>query len=58
MKNSRAIEYQMTKKMFDAILATRSEEEKKENPYTFVMGVLNEQNGLRGTVKNISITLL
>lgn len=58
MKNSRAIEYQMTKKMFDAILATRTEAEKKENPYTFVMGVLNEQNGLRGTVKSISITLL
>ena len=42
MKNERAIEYQMSKKMFDAILATRSETEKKENPYAFVMRVLNE----------------
>lgn len=58
MKNERAIEYQMSKKMFDAILATRSETEKKENPYAFVMRVLNEQNGLRGTVKSVSITLL
>lgn len=56
MKNNRAIEYQMSKQMFDAILATRSETEKKENPYAFVMSVLNEQYGLRGIVKSISIS--
>lgn len=55
IKNPHAIEYEMTKKAFDAILATRNEMEKRTNPYTFVMGVLNEQNGLRGTVKKIHV---
>lgn len=55
MKNNRAIGYQMTKKMFDEILSWRTEEEKKLNPYNYVMNVVNEQFGLRGTVKHISI---
>lgn len=55
MKNERAIGYQMTKTMFDNILSTRTEEQKRMNPYSFVMSVLNEQFGLKGTVKHISI---
>lgn len=56
MKNEKSIDYRMTKKMFDSILATRStESEKKQNPYDYVMQVLNEGYGIRGTVKHISI---
>lgn len=55
MKNNRGIEYQMTRKMFNSILALRTEDEKTQNPYDFVMSVLNEGYGLRGTVKHISI---
>lgn len=57
MKNNRAIEYQMSKKMFNSLLELRTEEEKKQNPYDFVMNVLNEQYGLRGTVKHISVSI-
>ena len=49
------MEYQMTKKMFDALLKTRSETEKKLNPYVFVMKVVNEQFGVKGEVTHISI---
>lgn len=56
MKNERYIDYRMTQTMFDAILTTRTtESEKKQNPYEYVMKVLNEEYGLRGTVKHISI---
>lgn len=56
MRNEKAIDYRMTKKMFDAILSTRvTESEKKLNPYEYVMNVLNNEYGLRGTVKHISI---
>lgn len=54
MKNN-DIEYQMTKQMFDALLKTRSEEEKKLNPYAFVMQVINREFGIKGTVTHISI---
>lgn len=55
-KNDRNIGYQMNKKMFDEILSSRqTEADKKMNPYTYVMGVINEQFGLRGTVKHISL---
>lgn len=53
--NSRAIEYQMTKTAFNAILETRNEAEKKLNPYDYVMNVINTEYGLRGTVKHIAI---
>ncbi len=49
------IGYQMTRKMFKTLLDTRSEIEKKLNPYVFVMNLLNEQYGLKGTVKRITI---
>lgn len=57
MKNNKGIEYQMSKKMFNSLLELRTEEEKKQNPYDFVMNVLNEQYGLRGTVKHISVSI-
>ena len=49
------MEYQMTKKMFDHLLSTRSEEEKKLNPYAFVTQVVNREFGVKGTVTHISI---
>lgn len=56
IKNDKPIEYQMTQKMFNAMLEQRTEVEKKENPYTYVMGVINREYGLRGTVKRILIS--
>lgn len=32
MKNNQSLEYRMSKKMFNAMLADRSETEKKQNP--------------------------
>lgn len=55
MKNNQALEYRMSKKMFDSLLAGRNEEEKKQNPYTYVAGIVNEQFGLKGTVTRISV---
>jgi len=48
------IEYQMTKKMFDSLLKTRSESEKSMNPYAFVMKVINEQFGIKGQVTHVT----
>lgn len=56
IKNERPIEYQMTQKMFDALLEQRTEAEKKENPYSYVMDIINREYGLRGTVKHILIS--
>lgn len=53
MKNTE-LTYQMTKKMFNAILATRTEEEKKLNPYAFVTKVVNEEFGIKGTISRVS----
>lgn len=55
VKNNHPLGYRMTRKMFNSILENRTDEDKKANPYVFVMNYLNEQNGLRGTVRNISI---
>lgn len=55
LKNEKAIGYQMTKKMFDSILSTRNEAEKKQNPYQYAMSYLNEQHGLRGKVTSIQV---
>ncbi len=49
------IGYQMTRKTFDALLSTRTEGEKKLNPLEFVMNVLNEQYGLKGIVKHVTL---
>lgn len=54
-RNTRSIEYQMTKTAFQELLKTRTLEEQKVNPYTFVMKVLNDTYGLRGTVKHINL---
>lgn len=55
LKNERPIGYQMSKKLFDSILSLRNETEKKQNPYQFVMGYLNEQYNLRGKVTSLQV---
>lgn len=54
MKNDE-LEYRMSKKMFDAILGKCSEGQKRKNPKEFVIGVINEEFGLKGTVTKVSI---
>lgn len=49
------IGYKMTQRMFDSLLEERTEEEKKKNPYVYVMQVINEQFGLKGKVTHIHI---
>lgn len=49
------IEYKMSKTMFQEMLKQRSELEKKQNPYTYVMQVINESFGLRGKVTHLII---
>ena len=55
--NTKPIEYSMTKKMFNSILETRSDSDKNNNPYEYVMKVLNEEYGLRGTVSKVIVEL-
>lgn len=55
MKNNQFLEYRMSKKMFNAMLADRSETEKKQNPKDYIAKVINEQFGLKGTVTNVSV---
>lgn len=55
MRNPQPLEYQMTKKMFNAMLNKRTNAEEKENPYKYVMDVINEGWGLKGTVVKLSI---
>lgn len=55
MKSNNTLEYRMSKKMFNAMLADRSETEKKQNPKDYVAKVINEQFGLKGTVTNVSV---
>lgn len=55
MKNTKAIDYQITKKQFDNILSTRKDSEAKKNPYQYVMDIINENYGLRGTVTHLAI---
>lgn len=51
----RDISYQMSRKQFNELLKTRNEEEKKMNPYAFVAKILNENNGLLGEVKVVTV---
>ena len=55
IKNGKPIEYQMTKTAFQELLKQRTPDEMKTNPYSFVMKVINETYGLRGTVKKINL---
>ena len=55
-KKIKGMEYQMTKQMFDSLLKTRSETEKKLNPYDFVMQVVNHEFGVKGTVTHITVS--
>lgn len=54
MNYKEPVGYIMSTRMFDTILATRNERERKENPYTFVMNVMNREFGLKGRVTSIS----
>ena len=49
------IEYKMSKKLFDAILDTRSESERKMNQYEYIVKVINEEYGLRGVVSRVIV---
>ena len=53
--NTRPIEYEITKSMYNALLGTRKEKDMEGNPYDYVMNLINEQFGLRGTVKHLHI---
>ena len=52
---SNEVGYKMTQKMFDSLLEGRSEEDKKKNPYTYVIQIINEQFGLKNKVTHIHI---
>lgn len=49
------LDYKMTKKMFDSILSMRTQEEEKQNPYSYVINLINETYGLKGNVTHVSI---
>ena len=55
-KKVKGMEYQMTKQMFDSLLKTRSETEKRLNPYVFVMQVVHREFGVKGTVTHITVS--
>lgn len=55
MKNEHPIEYAMSKTMFNSLLATRKGDEKKKNPYVFVMEYINSTHNLRGKVTKLHI---
>ena len=55
MKNSKAIDYQITKKQLNGILSTRKDDEAKKNHYQYVMDIINESYGLHGTVTHLVI---
>lgn len=55
-KNTEFIEYRMSKKMFDILVKTRNNsEDRKMNPYAYVMKVINNEFGLKGQVKKLHI---
>ncbi|MCM1324728.1 MAG: hypothetical protein NC218_11455 [Acetobacter sp.] len=49
------IEYKMTKTAFQELLKQRTETEKRQNPYNYVMQVINETYGLRGKVTHLIV---
>ena len=51
--NSKGIEYQLTRKMYKTILDTKGNS--TEDPRSYVIKVINEEFGLRGTVKHLHI---
>lgn len=55
--NPKSIEYQITKKMYNAILGVRKENEMNEKPYDFVINFINQEFGLRGTVKQLHVLI-
>ena len=56
MKNcKRELDYVMSKEIFKSYLATRNAEEKKENPYSYVIKVINNEFNLNGVVKHLKV---
>ncbi len=55
MKEKVGMEYKMPKGMFQSLLQARKESEKKLNPYTYVLNIVNEQYGLLREVTNIIV---
>lgn len=51
--NTKGIEYQLTRKMYKVILDTK--EDPAEEPRKYVMKIINEEFGLRGTVTRLHI---
>lgn len=51
----RPVEYQMTKTTFQELLKTRQPEDMKQNPYAYVMKVINETYGIKGNVKKLNL---
>lgn len=49
----RYVEYRMPRKMFNALVKTRNGEDKKMNPYTYVIKMVNEDFGILGEVNRI-----
>ena len=47
------IEYKMSREMFDSIV---KKGKKKDNPFPYVLKVVNETFGIKGTVTRIIIT--
>lgn len=55
IRNTKPLEYQMSHRMFKTILSKRREVEKKMDPYKYVMNVVNNEFGLKGTVNKIFV---
>ena len=56
-KRERAVVYRMPKAMYKSILAIRmTEQEKRMNPYKYVMNYLNSQGYLMGKVVSIQVS--
>lgn len=55
-KKNYKIGYQMPRAMFEALLKTRrGEDEKKMNPYTYVLNIINSEFGLKNEVNHIAV---
>lgn len=55
-KKNYKVGYQMSRQMFEALLKTRrDEDEKKMNPYTYVLNIINSEFGLKNEVNHIAM---
>ena len=46
-------EYQMDKKMFDTIVKARKGEDKKKNPFKYVVDYINQSFGIKGNCSKV-----